>query len=207
MSTLPEDGGGGVGGVGGVGVVEAAVTVRATEAVWVRNPLDPVKTTVAVVAAALDEAVKLTCCGVPTVSVRDEGEAVTPDGKPLIATLTTPVKLETAVAVRVMACAVPPAAMLALAGMACRAKSAELTVTEAHPPAHSAGNTAQAQRLDTCQVLLIGHCSSSLGVQNGDRSCDALPLGNVGKAEESGGFEPIIRRDTADFDEVLPNRE
>ena len=139
MSTLP------VGVVGGGVVVdEAAVTVSATDAVWVRSPLAPVKTTVPVVAAALDAAVKLTCWGVPTVSVTVEGEAVTPAGRPLKATVTVPENPAAAVAVSAMACAVPPAATLALAGLAWMEKSAELTETELQPTAHKAGNTAHA---------------------------------------------------------------
>jgi hypothetical protein len=77
-----------------------------------------VKTIVALPAAAPELAVTITCCGVPRTSISVEGETVTPEGAPLNETLTLPVNPETAVAVTVTDCPEPPAARLALVGVA-----------------------------------------------------------------------------------------
>lgn len=115
MSTLPVAGG--VGGVGGAGV-PAAVIVSAIDAVCVRALEVPVNTIVALPAAAPDPAVTITCCGFPRTSISVEGETVTPEGAPLKDTFTCPENPETAVAVTVTDCPVPPAVRLALVGVA-----------------------------------------------------------------------------------------
>ena len=73
---------------GFVGLVgaEAAVTARAREALAVSVPAVPANWTVAVAAGAEAAAARLTCSGVPGVRVNVAGDAVTPDGAPLIET-------------------------------------------------------------------------------------------------------------------------
>lgn len=62
------------------------VTVSASGAEWVRVPEVPVNSTVAVLEAADAEAERLTCCGVPAISVNADGVAVTPEGNPVTET-------------------------------------------------------------------------------------------------------------------------
>jgi hypothetical protein len=128
--------------------VPPAPTVSDTDAVCVLAPEVPVKTTVVFAAAAPAPAVKLTCCGVPTVSVRVAGEAVTPDGAPAKVTVT--------------ACAEPPAVRLALAGLAVKEKSAVtgglvgFCVTELQPTVQTAISTIHIQYFSRCQSLRMG---------------------------------------------------
>ena len=139
-----------------------APTVSDTDAVCVLAPEVPVKTTVVFAAAAPAPAVKLTCCGVPTVSVRVAGEAVTPDGAPAKDTVTVPEKPDTATAVTVTACAEPPAVRLALAGLAVKEKSAVtgglvgFCVTELQPTVQTAISTIHIQYFSRCQSLRMG---------------------------------------------------
>ena len=72
--------------LGGGGGAPAAVTVSAREAEAVRVPEVPVNWTVAVEDAAEEAAESETCCGVPGVRVNVDGEAVTPEGRPVMAT-------------------------------------------------------------------------------------------------------------------------
>ena len=58
----------------------------------------PVKVTVNLEEAALDAAVSVVLCAVPGVNISVAGLAVTPDGSPLIVTLTLPLKEFIAVA-------------------------------------------------------------------------------------------------------------
>jgi hypothetical protein len=161
MST-PLVAGGGVGGVGGGdGGAAAAVTMSATDAVCVLEPELPVKTTVAFAVAAPAPAVKLTCCGLPAVSVRVAGEAVTPDGAPASDTATVPEKPETPTAVTVTACAAPPAVIVALAGLAVKEKSgvtdglAGFCVVELQPTVQTAINVIHIQYFSSRQSLSI----------------------------------------------------
>ena len=73
-------------------------TVRARVAVWLSTPEVPVNTTFALPAWALLPAVRVTLWGVPGVSVKEVGLAVTPAGKPLNPTLAVPLKPFSAVA-------------------------------------------------------------------------------------------------------------
>src|SRR6202012_3691432 len=73
-------------------------TVSARVAVVLSAPELPVNTRFALPAAALLPAASVTLCGVPGVNVNVAGDAVTPAGRPLRATLTVPVKPFRAVA-------------------------------------------------------------------------------------------------------------
>lgn len=101
---------------------EAAVTVRLTEAVWVREPAEPAKEIVAVDEPALEAAVRVRVCAVPGVSVRVEGLAVTPAGRPVSATETADEKPFAGVAFTETVC-LAPAAIVAVEGVAVRVKS------------------------------------------------------------------------------------
>ncbi len=52
------------------------------DALWLSDPEVALKVTVAVVAVAMEAAVRVTVCGVPGVTDRDPGAAVTADGRP-----------------------------------------------------------------------------------------------------------------------------
>jgi hypothetical protein len=72
----------------------------------------PVKVIVAVPVAAVAEAVNVRLCAVPGVRLRDEGLAVTPAGRPVIATETVPEKELAAVARTCTGAPVPPGVKL-----------------------------------------------------------------------------------------------
>ena len=75
------------------GAAVAGVTVRPTVAACVTVPELAVMVTVALAADALPDAESTTVCALPPgVSVRVEGDAVTPAGRPPIATFTGPLK-------------------------------------------------------------------------------------------------------------------
>ena len=81
------------------GAGAAALTVSAIGAVWVRMPDVPVTVIGVISPAAEAAAVRIRFWGAPGVSVRLEGFAVTPDGKPVTDTLTLPVNPFSAFAV------------------------------------------------------------------------------------------------------------
>ena len=81
------------------GAGAAALTVSAMGAVWVRMPDVPVTVIGVISPAAEAAAVRIRFWGAPGVSVRLEGFAVTPDGKPVTDTLTLPVNPFSAFAV------------------------------------------------------------------------------------------------------------
>lgn len=78
---------------------DRGATVTATPAEWLNAPDVPVKVTVKVPAPALVAAVKATLCAVPGVRFNVAGFAVTPAGRPVIATATVPTNELTAAAV------------------------------------------------------------------------------------------------------------
>ena len=82
---------------------DAAEMVSATVAEWLRVPDVPVKVTVGLPGAASEAAVSVTFCAVPGVNESVAGLAVTPEGSPVIATATVPLKEFTAVA-RTLTC-------------------------------------------------------------------------------------------------------
>jgi hypothetical protein len=82
-----------------VTLVPAAATVRAKVAVCVSEPEVPVKTTLAIAAAAVLPALRVTVWGAPGASVTRVGVLVTSAGRPLRATVVVPVKPLSAVAV------------------------------------------------------------------------------------------------------------
>jgi len=71
-------------------------------------------------AAALAAAVTVTVCAVPGVRLSVAGFAVTPVGRPAIATLTIPVKPLAGAAFTLICCPVPPGTSEMLAGVAVR---------------------------------------------------------------------------------------
>jgi hypothetical protein len=74
-------------------------------------------------AAVPAEAVTVTLCAVPGVKLSVAGFTVTPVGRPVIATLTIPVKPLAGTALTLIACPVPPGISETLAGVALRVKS------------------------------------------------------------------------------------
>jgi hypothetical protein len=114
-------------------VVTAAFTVNATGAVWVRLAAVPENCTVAVVAAAVAVAEKLTDCGVPGVRLNAEGVAVTPAGTPLAVTWMVPENPFSAVAETETVPGLPPAVRLKLVPVAVSEKSGFAAATELVP--------------------------------------------------------------------------
>jgi hypothetical protein len=74
---------------GGGGGVVTMVAVTVVE--WLRAPEVPVRVSVALPAAVVGAAVIVTFCALPGVRVSDAGCAVTPAGRPVMATVTVPV--------------------------------------------------------------------------------------------------------------------
>jgi hypothetical protein len=83
-----------------------------------------VKVTVAVVAAALDEAASITFCELPDATLSEAGDAVTPAGSPLTETATVPLNEFTGLTDTLTCDPFPPAWIVRAAGVAARAKSA-----------------------------------------------------------------------------------
>ena len=94
----------------------AAETVSVSVAVCVRLPEVPVKLTVDVATAALDDAVSVVLCAVPGVRVSVAGLAVTPVGRPVMATVTGAVSPLDGLALTLTAVPVPPAVRLSVVG-------------------------------------------------------------------------------------------
>jgi hypothetical protein len=82
-----------------------------------------VKVMAGVEAAALDAAVSVTLCAVPAVNVSVAGLAVTPEGSPVIATATAPLKEFTAVASTLIWPPVAPAVIVSDVGDTVSVKS------------------------------------------------------------------------------------
>jgi hypothetical protein len=101
----------------------AAETVSVSVAVCVRLPEVPVKLTVDVATAALDDAVSVMLCAVPGVSVRLAGFAVTPLGRPVMAMVTAAVKPLLAVALTLTAPLPEPAVRPSVDGVKLSVKS------------------------------------------------------------------------------------
>jgi hypothetical protein len=96
--------------------------------VWLSIPEVAVNNTVDEVRAAADDAERLTCCVAPGEMLNVEGEAVTPDERPLVATLTVPENPPMAVAESFTGCALPPAVRVKLDTLATNEKSGVLLV-------------------------------------------------------------------------------
>ena len=92
-----------------VGGCDVDCTVVATVAACDMPDAVPVKVTLPVALAAVEAAVSVTFCGVPGVTLTDEGDAVTPAGSPETATETDPLKELIAAAEMVMSDPEPPA--------------------------------------------------------------------------------------------------
>jgi len=102
----------------------AASTSNATVAECVSDPEVPLNVTVALPTAAFEAAMRVTFSGVPGLRVSAAGDALTPAGRPLIATATGELKPFPPVTIRVTGCPVAPAVSFRLAGTAVRVKSA-----------------------------------------------------------------------------------
>ena len=94
----------------------AGATLSEIVVAWVMEPEVPVRVTVAGPEAALDEAVKKRLCGLPGCTVRDDGDVVTPVGRPVTVTLTAEVKPPSTVTTTAVPAEEPPAVRLTLAG-------------------------------------------------------------------------------------------
>ena len=99
----------------GAGV--AAATVKATVAAWLSNPEVPVNVVVALPTEAVEAALSVTFCAEPGVNISVAGMAVTPEGSPLIATVTVPVKPFAGIAFTLTVCPAPPAKSATAAGV------------------------------------------------------------------------------------------
>jgi hypothetical protein len=107
-----------------------AVTVVVCESI----PAVPVRVSIALLAIAAAEAVKVTVWAVPGESMSMAGCAVTPAGKPVIATETMLVKPLTGVALMLTCWAVPPGIRVTVVGVADREKSAVGAGFDPPPP-------------------------------------------------------------------------
>lgn len=92
-----------------VGGCDGDWTVAATVAAWDTPEAVPVNVTLPVALDAVESALSVTFCGVPGVTLTEEGEAVTPVGSPETATETEPLNELSAVAETVMSDPEPPA--------------------------------------------------------------------------------------------------
>lgn len=88
---------------GGAAIVAATVAVRA------REPEVPVMVRVALPMVAVAAAVSVTVCAAPGVRLKVVGCAVTPEGRPVIATATVPLKELRGAALILICCEAPPA--------------------------------------------------------------------------------------------------
>ena len=98
--------------------------VAVTEDVCESAPEVPVRVMVALPLAVAGTAEMVTVCGVPGVSMNEEGCAVTPVGRPEMATAMVPVKPFAAVALTLTCCGVAPGTSVMVAGVEEREKSA-----------------------------------------------------------------------------------
>jgi hypothetical protein len=114
-----------------------------------------VNTTVDVVAVAVAEAERLTCCGVPGVRLKVEGEAATPDESPLVVTLIVPENPLRAVAESFTGWALPPAVRAKLDTFDDNEKSGVLLVAVTLPqPTLNPANRATASQSNPLFVVL-----------------------------------------------------
>jgi len=111
-----------------------AATVRATVAVCDRVPEVPVKVMVAVAGVAVAAAVIVRFCAAPGVRVRVTGLAVTPVGRPVMATATEPVKLLMAVASTLTVWPAAPVVRESVVGATAREKSGVAATGGVDPP-------------------------------------------------------------------------
>jgi hypothetical protein len=102
--------------------VPVVATVRARVAVCVSGPDVPVNVTLAVAAAAVLAALRVTVCDPPAASVKVLGLAVTPAGRPLIATAGLPVE-------EICTVWLPPGATVSEVGESWSVKSPDAAVT------------------------------------------------------------------------------
>lgn len=106
-------------GAGGGG----AETVKATVTEWLKVPEVPVSAIIAVPAAAVDAAMSVTFCAAPGIRVSVAGLAVTPVGRPLMATVTVPEKPFDGTALTLIVCPAPPETSATVAGVEASEKS------------------------------------------------------------------------------------
>src|SRR5215472_9708444 len=125
----------------GGGAVASTVSVSTDECF--RPPSFPVNVTVAVIAAALDEAANVTLCELPTATLNEAGVAVTPAGSPLIETWTVLLNAFTGCTDTLTCDPVPPAWIITEAGDSLKTKSGEPgDMTDPDVPPHDSSNPA-----------------------------------------------------------------
>jgi hypothetical protein len=107
----------------------ATATLRLSVAVCESEPEVPVNVMLLELAATVEAAVKVMVCGVPGVTVGEEGVAVTPVGRPVMATATPDVKPLIAVTESVVETPVAPPVMLSVVGLRAREKSCGAAAT------------------------------------------------------------------------------
>jgi hypothetical protein len=160
------------------------VTVTGREAVCVSVPEVPVNVAVEDPAAVPAGAVRVTVVGVPGVSEKDDGCAVTPAGRPAIETGTLEENPFCAVARTETVAAVPLAVRLIDAGVTLSEKSAGAAVTESEAcalalwPLAVAVNTTVAvvAGVEEAAVIVIGNATP--GVTDSGKGATATPVGN-----------------------------
>jgi len=105
------------------GKSEGAEIVTAMVAEWLSVPDVPVRVTVGLPSVAAEEAVMVTFRAVPGVSESVAGLAVTPEGSPVIVSVTIPVKPFAATAFTLTGCPILPATSATVVGVAVKEKS------------------------------------------------------------------------------------
>jgi hypothetical protein len=161
------------------------ITVMGSEAVCVRAPEVPVNVAVEDPAAVPAGAVRVSVAAVPGVSVKVDGCAVTPVGRPASATWTLEENPFSAVASTEMAVVVPLAVKLRDAGVTLREKSAGVAaVTESEAcvlavwPLTVVANVTVAVIAGVEEAAVIVSGKATPGVTNSSIGETATPLGN-----------------------------
>src|SRR5215472_9328418 len=130
----------------GGGAVASTVSVSTDECF--RPPSFPVNVTVAVVAAALDEAANVTLCELPTATLNEAGVAVTPTGSPLLETGTVLLKAFTGCTDTLTCDPVPPAWIVTVVGDSLSTKSGKAGgLTDPASPPHDSSRPATAKHI------------------------------------------------------------
>ena len=149
--------------------------------------------------AALEDAAKVTVCGLPGCNVSEDGVAVTPPGKPLNAMFTTELNPLIAVTLRAIAAPVPPALMFAVDGLALNEKSgagttltfrAKLAVCEREPDVPVSVTVLELADADALavNVMLCG----VPGIRLNDEGVAVTPAGRPEIATETVPLKPLL---------------
>lgn len=97
---------------------------------------------------AVEVAARVTLCALPGVRVSDDGVAVTPEGKPLSATATEPLKLPAGAAVTLICWPAPPMESVSVPGVAESVKSPEPACEPHEARTRRSGEQAKSSRAD-----------------------------------------------------------